>query len=220
MAITKTDTGRIILSNAEYVHLTVWENEDTVGKYSLDITSIVGDTLNFTPEDNTVNTIDSEFKDDALYENTILGKYAFGADCIDFQNKILELVFKWDKGASGAMYAPNAYKDIYATIEVGFRNEDVVAIAPKVKLNSKATLASLKTSTGVGSLSGTAYSALVLYNGDTAYSATNATGVKPSPIVIAPTGNEDGDKYTIQIGSGAATAFTVGMGMDAAQEYK
>ncbi len=210
MAITKTDTGKIVLSNAEYIHLTTWESEDEVGKYTFSIKDIVGDTLNFTPEDNTANSIEGEFQDDPLHENIILGKYAFGADCIDFQNKILEAIFKWAKGASGAMYAPKGYKDIYATIEVGFRNEDVVVIAPKVKLSSKATLASLKTSAAMGNLAGTAYSAAVAYNGD--------SDMEESPIVIAPTKPEGSDKYTVKIGN-TAVAFTVGKGMDTAEEY-
>lgn len=210
MAISKTDSGRIVLSNAEYVHLTICETEDSVGKYTFDITNIVGDTLNFTPDDNTTNAVESEFKDDPLFENTILGKYQFGADCIDFQNAILEGVFKWTKGASGAMYAPKGYKDIYAVIEVGFRNEDVVVIAPKVKLNSKATLASFKTGTGTGNLAGTAYSAAVAYNND--------QNMEESPIVIAPTKGDGTDKYTVKIG-GTNVAFTVGEGMDTAVEY-
>lgn len=210
MAITKTDTGKIVLSNAEYIHLTVWDSEDAVGKYTFSIKDIVGDTLNFTPEDNTINSIEGEFQDDPLHENIILGKYAFGADCIDFQSKILAAIFKWAKGTSGALYAPKGYKDIYATIEVGFRNEDVVVIAPKVKLNSKATLASLKTSAAMGNLAGTAYSAAVAYNGD--------TDMEESPIVIAPTKGDGADKYTVKIGN-TSVAFTVGEGMDTAVEY-
>lgn len=212
MAISKTDTGRIVLSNAEYIHVTPWDSEDKIGKYTFDVTSIVGDTLNFTPDDNTTEEIASEFKDDPLIETVTLGKYQFGADCIDFQNKIMSGIFKWSTGASGALYAPKGYKDAYATIEVGFRNEDIVVIAPKIRLNAKATLASMKTSTGIGNIAGTAYSATVAYNGD--------TNVEDSPMIIAPTGKTAGtdDKYTIQVGKDKV-AFTVGEGMDTAEEY-
>lgn len=211
MAITKTDTGRIVLSNAEYIHVTPWDSEDAIGKYTFDVTSIVGDTLNFTPDDNTSEEIASEFKDDPLIENVTLGKYQFGADCIDFQNKIMSGIFKWSTGTSGALYAPQGYKDAYATIEVGFRNEDVVVIAPKIRLNAKATLASMKTGTGTGNIAGTAYSAAVAYNGD--------TNMGESPLVIAPTGKTtEDDTYTIMIGTTKAQ-FTVGQGMDTAIEY-
>lgn len=211
MAITKTDTGRIVLSNAEYIHVTPWDSEDTIGKYTFDVTSIVGDTLNFTPDDNTSEEIASEFKDDPLIENVTLGKYQFGADCIDFQNKIMSGIFKWSTGTSGALYAPRGYKDAYATIEVGFRNEDVVVIAPKIRLNSKATLASMKTGTGTGNITGVAYSAAVAYNGD--------ADMDESPLVIAPTGKVEGDNtYTIKIGTTTAQ-FTVGKGMDTAEAY-
>lgn len=211
MAISKTDTGRIVLSNAEYIHVTPWDSEDAIGKYTFDVTSIVGDTLNFTPDDNTSEEVASEFNDDPLIENVTLGKYQFGADCIDFQNKIMSGIFKWATGTSGALYAPQGYKDVYATIEVGFRNEDVVVIAPKIRLNAKATLASMKTGTGTGNITGTAYSAAVAYNGD--------TDMDKSPLVLAPTGKTDeDDTYTIMIGTTKAQ-FTVGKGMDTAEEY-
>ena len=67
MAILKTDTGRIVLANAAYVHITPWTNEDTIGDDTIDVTNIVGDTLSFTPDDNTVNAKESEFKDDPLF---------------------------------------------------------------------------------------------------------------------------------------------------------
>lgn len=213
MAISKTDTGRIFLSNAEYIHITPWENEDTIGRYTFDVSSIVGDTLSFTPDDNTTEEIASEFKDDPLIENVTLGKYQFGADCIDFQNKIMSGIFKWDVGTSGALYAPQGYKDAYATVEVGFRNENVVVIAPKIRLNAKATLASMKTNTGTGNIAGTAYSATIAYNNDVTKG--------DSPLLIAPTGKTSGQKdtYTIQVGK-EKVGFTVGEGMDTAVTYE
>lgn len=160
MAIVKTDTGRIVLANAEYVHITPWTDEDTIGADTVDVTNIVGDSLSFTPDDNTVNAKESEFKDDPLFENIVLGKYQFAATCIDFQNKVMEKIFGWSTDDNG-VYAPTGYKDLYATIEVGFRNEDVVVVAPKIKMNSKATIGTLKTGTGEGMLAGTAYAAAV-----------------------------------------------------------
>lgn len=158
MAITKTDTGKVVLANAAYIHVTPYVDEDTLGDTTYDIVDIVGDTLSFTPDDNTINAKDSEFKDDPLFENIMLGKYQFAATCIDFQNIVMTAIYGWEADGDD-VYAPTGYKDKFALIEVGFKNEDVIVVAPKVKLNSKATLANLKTGTSEGAIAGTAYSA-------------------------------------------------------------
>ena len=182
MAILKTDTGRVVLANAEYVHITPWTNEDTIGTDTIDVTNIVGDTLSFTPDDNTVNAKESEFKDDPLFENIVLGKYQFAATCIDFQNTVMEKIFGWKKDTKG-VYAPTGYKDLYATIEVGFRNEDVVVVAPKIKMNSKATIGTLKTGTAEGQLAGTAYAASVNGN-DTTLCQLTSTAESPAAYTV------------------------------------
>lgn len=182
MAVIKTDTGRIVLANAEYVHITPWTDEDTIGADTIDVSNIVGDTLSFTPDDNTVNSKESEFKDDPLFENIVLGKYQFAATCIDFQNSVMEKIYGWKKDNKG-VYAPTGYKDLYATIEVGFRNEDVVVVAPKIKMNSKATIGTLKTGTGEGMLAGTAYSAAVNGNNTTICMLTS-TSASPAAYTV------------------------------------
>lgn len=156
----RTDSGRIICSNAAYVHITPWENEDGFGAspVTYDVVDIVGDSLSFTPDDNTVNAKESEFKDDPLFENITLGKYQLAGTCIDFQNDVMKAIYGWDVDEQGNAYAPNGYKDRFATIEIGFRNEDVVLVAPKVKLNTKAIFSTFKTGSSEGSLAGTAYS--------------------------------------------------------------
>lgn len=156
----RTDSGRIICSNAAYVHITPWENEDGFGAspVTYDVVDIVGDSLSFTPDDNTVNAKESEFKDDPLFENITLGKYQLAGTCIDFQNDVMKAIYGWEVDEQGNAYAPNGYKDRFATIEIGFRNEDVVLVAPKVKLNTKATFSTFKTGSSEGSLAGTAYS--------------------------------------------------------------
>lgn len=205
MAITKTDTGRIILANAEYVHVTPYENEDEIGGTTYDIVNIVADSLAFTPDDNTTNAKDSEFTDDALFENVILGKYQFAATCIDFQNTVMQAIYGWEVDEAGNVYAPEGYKDIYALIEVGFRNEDVVVVAPKVKLNSKATIGTLKTGTGEGAIAGTAYSAVI--NG------------KKKPLGILKAEKNDAGvpsaTYTLTVGE-TATTFKCGDGKQSA----
>lgn len=158
MGVTKTNTGRIVCSNAAYVHITPWVDADTIGEETFDISEIVGDTLSFTPDDNTVNSKEAEFKDDPLFENITLGKYQFAGTCIDFQNVVMKAIYGWETDVAGNAYAPVGYVDKYATIEIGFRNEDVIVVAPKVKMNSKATFANFKTGTSEGAMAGTAYS--------------------------------------------------------------
>lgn len=201
MGLTKTDTGRVVLSNAEYVHVTPYVDEDTLGTTTYDIVDIVGDSLSFTPDDNTINAKESEFKDDPLFENVTLGKYQFAATCIDFQNIVMQHIYGWEVDGDN-VYAPTGYKDKYALIEVGFRNEDIVVVAPKVKLNSKATIGSLKTGTGEGAMAGTAY--------------TGVINSKKSPIAfLKAEKNEEGvatATYTLKIGETEST-FTAGAGV-------
>jgi hypothetical protein len=168
MAIVKLDSGRIVASQAEYLNITPYVNEDELGTTTYGLPNIVGDSLSFSPEENTTNAVESEFKDDPLFENTILGKYTFNADNIDFSAKLLAPIMGWEADGDD-VYAPSAYKDIYALVEIGFRNEDMVLVAPKVKLNSRAIFESMKTGTGTVNLAGTAYSADITKGGKTRF---------------------------------------------------
>lgn len=159
MAVTKLTGDRIVFSNAAYLYVTpyVEGSETQIGDTTYDIVDIVGDSLSFTPDDNTVNTKEWEFGDTPLVETTTLGKIQFAATCIDFRNEVMKAIFGW-KELGTALIAPNAYKDLYAVVEVGFNGEDTVLVVPKLKLNSKAVISTLKTGTGEGQLAGTAYS--------------------------------------------------------------
>lgn len=196
MAVTTLDSGRIVLSNAEYLHVTPYTDEDTIGTTTYNIVNIVGDTLSFTPDDNTVNEKPWEFGDAPLFENITLGKTQFAATCIDFQNDVMKALFGW-KEIGGALAAPSAYKDLYAVVEVGFQNESTVLVVPKLKLNSKAVISTLKTGTGEGQLAGTAYSAEI----------TIGSTTDESPMLFLP---EEVTSYTI-----LEKTFTVGDGLSA-----
>jgi hypothetical protein len=202
MAVTKLDTGRIVLSNAAYLHVTPYTNEDAIGAKTFDIVNIVGDSLSLTPDDNTVNAKEWEFGDTPLFENITLGKIQFAANCIDFQNEVLANIFGWQSGTQ-AIYAPNAYKDIYAVVEIGFKNEDVVVVVPKLKLNSKAVISTLKTGTGEGNLAGTAYNAKLTTDKD-------AKGAD-TPMAFITKGDAGSKEYTI-----LGKTFTIGDGLKAA----
>lgn len=197
MGVTKTNTGRIVCSNAAYVHITPWQNEDTIGAETFDIIDIVGDTLSFTPDDNTVNSKEAEFKDDPLFENITLGKYQFAGTCIDFQNVVMKAIYGWETDEAGNAYAPVGYTDKFATIEIGFRNEDVVVVAPKVKMNSKATFANFKTGSSEGAMAGTAYSDTIKAGSSTAKETSLAmlksTSVTPATYTIKTKNFKAGD---------------------------
>lgn len=207
MALKVVESGKIILSNADYLHVTPYENEDKIGTQTYDIVSIVGDTLSFTPDDNTVNSKEWEFGDTPLVENITLGKIQFAATCIDFQNDVLKTLMGWKTDdTKGVAYAPNSYKDLYAVLEVGFKNEDVVVVVPKLKLNAKAIISTMKTGTGEGMLAGTCYNANLSTDKDTDGAET--------PMAIIKNGTGENSTYTVDItGKGSAT-ITIGGGTD------
>jgi hypothetical protein len=203
MAI-KTIGSRVVLSNASYLHVTPYTSEDVIGTETFDIVDIVGDTLSFTPDDNNINAKEWEFGDTPLFENITLGKIQFAATCIDFQNAIMKALMGWTISEDETVaYAPSSYKDIYAVVEVGFNNEDVVVVVPKLKLNSKAVISTMKTGTAEGNLAGTAYNA-ELTVGDA------ADGVE-TPMAIIKTGAEGNTSYKVTAGT-SEVEFTIGEG--------
>lgn len=183
MAVTKLDSGRLVFSNAAYLLVTPYVDEDTLGTTTYDIVNIVGDSLSFTPDDNTVNSKEWEFGDTPLFENITLGKTQFAATCIDFQNDVMKAIFGWQE-IGGALAAPSSYKDLYAVVEVGFKNESTVVVVPKLKLNSKAIISTLKTGTGEGQIAGTAYDSDITVGGTEGR----------SPMLFLP---ESVEEYTI-----------------------
>lgn len=201
MAVKTLNDGRVVLSNAAYFHVTPYTSEDVIGTQTYDIVNIVADTLSFTPDDNTVNAKEWEFGDTPLFENITLGKIQFAATCIDFQNDVLKTMFGWKALGADGLVAPNSYSDLYAVVEVGFKNEDTVVVVPKLKLNSKAIISTLKTGTGEGNLAGTAYNATLGIGSDRA--ETPMAFIKKS---------ETTTEYSVTIGKDATT-FTIGDGL-------
>ena len=193
MAVTKSnESGQIVLSNADYLVVTPYTNDSEIGAESFDIVDIVADTLSFTPDDNTINTKEWEFGDTPLVENITLGKIQFAATCVNFNNTVMQKLFGWTQDSDGNMYAPNSYKDLYVCLEVGFKNESIAVVVPKLKLNSKAVISTLKTGTGECQLAGTAYESVV-----------NST---KTPMALISRGTAtDGvyaeDTYTVKSGS-------------------
>lgn len=161
MANTVIDAGKRVFANLKAILFTPWTDDKTLGSTTYDLVNIVGDTTSVEQADNTVNSIEHEFSSTPLYENVTLGAKTFSCECIDFQNPVLENLMGWAVETSGDAFAPIAYKDLYCKVELQFNSTADVVCLPKVKLNSKAVLSTMKTDASRGTITGTCYSAFV-----------------------------------------------------------
>lgn len=162
MAKLATVADRRVFSNLAYVRVTPWSTETSgPDKDIYDITEVVADTTSVEQADNDVNTIEHEFSNNPLFENIQLGDKTFVCESIDLQDAVLKDLFGWQPIGSDGVAAPNAYKHLYATIELGFDNTEDEIVLPKVLLNSRAVIASMKTDASRATISGTCYNAFV-----------------------------------------------------------
>lgn len=172
------DSGRTVFTGLKYMYITPWE-EDTVNKglkladKTYEVVNIVGDTTSLEQEDNDVQEVEHEFSSTPLYEAVTLGKKTFTAECADYQEDVLVNLFGWDKGKDGTetkesviQYAPTGYKEFYAAIELGFNSSDKVVVLPKVRLDSKVALASMKTDISRATITGSCYEAYITVDGN------------------------------------------------------
>lgn len=161
MAKTVLDSERRVFTNLKAILFTPWTSESTIGEATYDLVNIVGDTTSVEQADNNVNEIEHEFSSEPLYENITLGKKSFTCDCIDFQNPVLKNLFGWETTEGGDAFAPITYKDLFCKIEMQFNSTNDIVVLPKVKMNSKVVLSSMKSNVSKGTISGTCYSAYV-----------------------------------------------------------
>ena len=177
MAVTTLDSGKVVFSKATQILFTPYTDADTIGTTSYDLVDILADSLSFTPDDNTINSKDAEFRDEPLFENIMLGKIQFAATSTDMQNTIMKELFSWDIDAtSSSAFAPNTYKELWCKIEVVFGDSTPRIVTPKVKMNSKAVISTLKTGSGEGQIAGTCY----------AQNIKVGTVTKNSPLAFIP----------------------------------
>lgn len=164
MSTTILDSGRRVFANLKYLYFTPWTTDESgaesVGTTTYDLVNIVGDSTSVEQDENEVNELAHEFSNEPLYENVNLGKKNFTTECIDLRNDVLKQLFGWDVDGDNA-FAPTVYKDLYCKIELGFNSTDDVIVLPKVKLNSRAVIASMKTDASRANITGTCYSAYV-----------------------------------------------------------
>ena len=161
MAATVIDAGRRVFTNLKSIIFTPWKSESELGTESYDLVNIVGDTTSVEQADNDVQTIEHEFSSSPLYEAVTYGDKTFTCECIDFQNDVLKNLFGWDVQEGGDAFAPLDYKDLFCKVEMQFNSTDDIVVLPKLKMNSKAVLSSLKTDASRGTISGTCYPAFV-----------------------------------------------------------
>lgn len=158
---TKFEAGKRVFANLKYLYFTPWVSETELGSVTYDLVNIVADTTNVEQADNEISALDHEFKQTPLYENVTLGEKTFAVECIDFRDTILEELFGWEVDDAGNAFAPNGYEDLYCLVEMGFNSTDDVIVLPKVKLNSRAVIASMKTDASRANITGTCYTAWV-----------------------------------------------------------
>lgn len=161
MAATVIDAGRRVFTNLKSIIFTPWTSESALGNTSYDLVNIVGDTTSVEQADNDVQTIEHEFSSSPLYEAVTYGDKTFTCECIDFQNDVLKNLFGWDVQEGGDAFAPLDYKDLFCKVEMHFNSTEDIVVLPKLKMNSKAVLSSLKTDAARGTISGTCYPAFV-----------------------------------------------------------
>lgn len=163
MAMTNDalDSGKVLLTNLKYMKLIPYtdENGETLGDKSFTFDTLLADSVSVEQDDNTVNSRDSETKDEPALENTVLGSYQIAATSLDVQDKILSAVMGWVTGTTDTdvSYAPTSYKPLWGMIIFAFNSTDKCFVAPRVKLNTKIVISSLKTSSGELQIAGTAY---------------------------------------------------------------
>lgn len=159
---TSIETNKRVFSNLKAILFTPWESDSALGDKTYDLKAIVGDTTSVEQEDNEVNELAHEFSSTPLYENVNLGKKTFTTECIDFQNIVLKELLGWTVDeTNGLATAPVTYKDLYCKIEMQFNSTEDIVVLPKVKLNSKAILSSMKTDASRANISGTCYTAYI-----------------------------------------------------------
>lgn len=152
---------RRVFANLKHIYMTPWkEDESGLGEKTYDIVDVVADTTTVEQGENEVNTIDHEFSNTPLYENVNLGEKTFACESIDLGNDVLKELFGWETDDNGA-YAPTAYKDLFVAIELGFNSSEDLVVLPKVKLNSRAVIASMKTDASRANITGTCYQAKI-----------------------------------------------------------
>lgn len=173
MATTSLGDTALIFGGVRQILITPYTSAGVLGTDSYSLDQIVADTTSITQEDNTTNAIDSETKDEPIYENITLGRYTVTMNSGDIQADLLTKVMGFTMSGTNII-APTTYKPVWAKVEAVF--DDGSLVCPKVKISGRIEAASLKTGIVQGVISGTCYAGKV---GD-------AAGAPLAPFYVSP----------------------------------
>lgn len=168
MSLITTNEGRIVLKKAESMMVVPYVYDQSVEDYVLgsdvyDISAVIGNSITIEQSDGNTEAKYNEFKASPLIESVSGSKCAFTAQCIDFQDSVLQSLFgvMVGHGYNGAVNGAVAFNDdfvlLYALIRIRFADTaspDVVM--PKVQLNSKLFIQQLRTRQAQENIAGTA----------------------------------------------------------------
>ena len=156
MGVKDLGSNMRIFRKLTHLYITPYINEDTVGLTKYDFRAIVADSVVLEPDDNSINTKEAEFYSSPLFENVQLGAVNFTSVCIDFQNDVLKEIFGFVED-DGVLLAPSEYHDRWAVVELEFQDRNLPnVVIPKLKLNTKAVIGTLKTGSAEGTIQGKA----------------------------------------------------------------
>ena len=171
----------VFMHKASHLYYTPWEYTNSVwapGSTTYDIVEILADTVSIEQGDPTTETVDWEFGDTPLMSSSTKGERTVTAACIDMSFDIMKNVFGWTVDTGSIMASEGASGESYATMVLTFHSTAApMVVLPKVSMNAKTTIGTLKTSTGQAELTGTAMSAYIEY--DTASASTEIAFIKP-----------------------------------------
>lgn len=166
-----------LLTGVKAIRFTPWNTTDTApGSDTINLIDVIEDTVALTQDDEEKSEIGAETRDEPIIESIKLGKYQITLDSGDINFDILEACAGFTKIGSTspiAAAAPTSYAKKYVKVEIEM--EGTTFLLPRVLLSSKIDASSLKTGIAKGTLSGTAYTASVTIDSQSAVD---------SPLVI------------------------------------
>lgn len=159
MAITNNalDKNKILLYGLTELKLIPYEG-DALGTKSFTFDTLLADSVSLQQDENTTNQRDCETKFEPAIKNVVLGSWQFTATSLDLQGEILSNFGGWVAGSTDkdVYLAPSAYKALYAMAIMKFGSSEMCVVCPKIQIDARAVLASLKTSSSECAISGTA----------------------------------------------------------------
>lgn len=160
MAITNNalDKNKIMLYGLTELKLIPYSDADTLGTKSFTFDTLLEDSVSLQQDENTTNERGCETKSEPAIKNVILGAWQFAATSLDLQAEIMTNFGGWVAGSTDTdvIIAPTAYKTQYAMAIMKFGSSDMCVVCPKIQIDARAVLASLKTGSGECAISGTA----------------------------------------------------------------